>query len=172
MSYIVKYFFSLENIGTNTPNLDRLVNQVKGTNYPTYDAKGESGGVSVFSSRHLEDEELEHLNALMLAHDGTPIDFLAKSNSDVMRRRLQDIIATAIDREDLAPSVPFIRQYFNYKNKELDGYIYYGAIDELIASIYSDYTEDNPFYSLLDNPINTDGVKAIDFFIGKITGVL
>ena len=170
MSLIVKYFFDLSDLGTTSPDFDRLINQVKGTQYPTYDAKGESGGVSVYSTRNLTEEELEDLKLIMANHNGEPIDFLSKTHSDEMRRRIQDILATAIDRVDLAPAVPNIKLYLNYRNKELDGYIYYGALDELITTIMSDNVEGQPFYDLLNTVVSADGTKAYQFFIGKLTG--
>ena len=107
-----------------------------------------------------------------------PHVFLTKDESDKRRLKLQDFIAMATDRQDLSPYVPVIIDYYNYRNKELDGYIYYDGLNQLVALVMQDKEPGQPFELLLNAEVTSpspefpNGVKAFEFFISKISEVI
>jgi len=176
MSKVV-YQYSASDFPNGKIDIKRLTNQVRGK-YTDFDVKPYGDGVLVFATKLFTEAEKTEFDLVIQAHDGEPLDFLSKATSDQKRSKVQDIVAMAKDRADLVAFVPVILQYLNFRNKELDGHIYYSATDELVALIVADKEPGQPFEALLNALVTEpsaqvpNGIRAYEFFIGKITGVI
>lgn len=165
-------FYPASSFPNKKYDLKRLENQVKGY-YRDMTVNPYSGGVIIFNDKQITTEQFTKLDEIVASHDGSQLSFLQKSTSDRRRLKMQGLLAMAYDRTDLKPVFPFFQKYFNYINKELDGYIYYGAYEALIEKINADKEAGQPFAQVL-NGVVTDGgdnepdVLAFQFLISSI----
>lgn len=151
-------FYTLDSFPNKKYDRERLRNQIKSF-YKDLDISPYSGGIMVYSETDFTDTQKTKLDEVISAHDGLPLNFLNKETSDRRRKRLQGLLAMAYDRVDLKPVFPLFQKYFNYRNKELDGYIYYGAFQELIDMVNADKEAGQPFHQIL-NGVVTDGLDG------------
>lgn len=165
-------YYPLSSFPNNAFNLKRLENQIKGY-YRDMWVRPYGGGVLIFDKVVIPQEKIAILDQVVSSHTGKELVFLNKKYSDERRLNLQSLLAMAYDRADLNPIFPLFQKYFNYINKELDGYIYYGAAAALKERILADKEVGQPFEAIL-NGVVTDGldgepdILAYQFLISSI----
>lgn len=176
----------------------RLQNQVKGT-FKDFDVEITRQGVAFISPDLITADQDATLDILVGAHTGEPQDILIKDTSNSNRLILQEVIAIASDRPDLAFHVNSIVDYYIYLSSigVMEAYVYFGnrgkerIVNQIISDVTelgtilqipeldrtSDQVEKVNLYSVLlvevtaPNDEFPSGIKAYEYLIGKINGL-
>lgn len=177
----------------------RLRSQVKGL-FKDFDLHVTREGVEFVSPSLITLDQDSALNMLVSVHDGEPQDILIKDTSNSNRLILQEVIAIASDRPDLSTTVNGIVDYYSYLSSigVMESYVYFGSRgkENLINKITEDVTELMSIMSVEESKRTSEqqyrynllsvlfqevtapsdeypnGVKAYEYLIGKINGLI
>ncbi len=191
MAQIV-YKYDVNDFVNKKFDLERLRNQVNGM-YKGFTVEPYGTSVLIFADKLFTEIEKTAFDLAIQSHTGEPLDILIKDTSNGNRLITQEIIGMAYDREDLNPIVPLILKYFKSILDDITMFVYYGDTEGIVNRITQDVAKVTPLATadpatltpeeLKDlqllgvllgevtapNAEFPNGVKAYEFFIGKIT---